>query len=105
MAREPIRKVYGVRFSHHGIDTAQHQGRAFVATTSQASAARLIGISASEMSTYGGRTWNDREIELAMARPETVLVWQRPTTHPNDVPATLAELDAKRDAKLSAPNG
>lgn len=70
MAREL--KVYGVRYFsallRHG------HGRAIVATTSKASAARLIGVSITEMRDYGSATSSPPEVAAALAQPGVALI-------------------------------
>lgn len=54
-------------------DWAQ-QGKAIVATTTQANAARLFGMSTHMLRAYGSETSNDEQIRVAMSEPGVVFV-------------------------------
>ena len=65
MADRPL-KVYGCNLD------GRHRG--IVAATSQATAAKLLGIPLSHLRTYGCETGNKAEIELAMR--ESGIAWK-----------------------------
>lgn len=62
-----VLKVYGVNFDG--------RSRRVVASTTQAAAARLTGVSPHRFRQYGGETGNAEEIAVAMREPG--VVWSR----------------------------
>lgn len=48
------------------------QVRTIVATTSQKKAADLVGVSLSMVRGYWSETWNEQELQVALAQPGTV---------------------------------
>jgi len=94
MAKSPIYKVFGVRFYHNRIRNHHSQGRAFVAATSRAAAARLIGVTAGEMAKFGQQSHNDQELEIAFANLEVVYVWEDRLAKDRQA-VTLADLNAR----------
>ena len=66
-------KVFGGRiFLGH---LCPRGGRAVIATTSQKKAAEIAGTSLGEIRNYWSTTGNPREVELAMANPEKLIVF------------------------------
>lgn len=62
-------EVYGVTTYLTGVNG---QVRAVVAATSWTAAARAMGCTVHHLSTYGGITANEAEVECAMSEPGTV---------------------------------
>jgi len=70
--------VYGCRYvlcgpTLSGVDTASVR-RVIVATTSMTRAAKLCGMTQSEMRNYGSITKNEQECAAAFAKPHVALV-------------------------------